>query len=116
MNRKILISLGGLCSLLLWTESSFAACYIDQSNFKAQNVIMDIGDITITPSTPIGIIKTGSFAIAQKNNVARCSGGGSAIGEILIGREIPKNAALSAAVPDGEIYSTNVQGIGVRLY
>ena len=117
MNRKILISLGGLCSLLLWTESSFADCYINRSNFKAQNVTMDMGEVTINPSTPIGILKTGSFTINGQNGLTACNGnGGSSIGKILIGHEIPKNAALSAAVPDGEIYSTNVPGIGVRLY
>ena len=116
MNRKILISLGGLCGLLLWTESSFAACKLNQTNFVAQNVIMDMGTVTLTPSTPIGILATKSFTITEKDNVARCTNGGSAIGKILIGQKITKNAALSAAVRNGDIYSTNVQGIGVRLY
>lgn len=117
MNRKIISSLGGLCGLLLWTESSFAACYINRPNFIAQNVIMDIGDITITPSSSIGILKTGSFTINGQNGLTACDGnGGSSIGKILIGQKITKDATLSAAVPNGDIYSTNVAGIGVRLY
>lgn len=117
MNRKILMSLGGLCGLLLWSESSFASCYIKKPNFTPQNVIMDMGAITITPSSPIGILKTGSFTINRQEGLTACDWtGGSSIGKILIGQEITKSAALSAAVPKGPIYSTNVQGIGVRLY
>lgn len=117
MNRKILTFLGGVCGLLLWSESSFATCSIVKRGFVAQNVIMDIGSITINPSSPIGILKTGSFTINAVSNLTECDrNGGYNYGRILIGSEVTKTGALLAAVPNGPIYSTNVKGIGVRLY
>lgn len=110
MKNKLVLSAGSIFALLLWSNSGFAACKLNSSSFIAQNVIMDIGAVTINPDAAVGtILKTGSFPITGKPNSASCDRfGGTGIGKILIGS--PVQTSL------GNVYSTNIQGIGVRLY
>lgn len=110
MISKLSMTAGGLFIALLWSNSSFAACNLKNSNYSAQNVIMDIGGIIINPNAAIGsILISKSFPIKQVSNVARCTnGGGASIGKVINGREVTTNL--------GNVYSTNIPGIGVRLY
>ncbi|ENV34754.1 fimbrial protein [Acinetobacter gerneri] len=110
MKNKLIVSASSVFALFLWSNSSFAACKLKNNNFVAQNVVMDIGSVTISPDSLVGeILYTGSFTINERANVASCSnGGGSSIGKILIGS--PVQTTL------GNVYSTNITGIGVRLY
>ena len=81
--RKALAALAVLGGVLLAQQAS-AACRIQNSWFIAQDVTMDMGQIVILPSTPVGgVIKEISEPITQQNSVARCDSwtGGRSIGE-----------------------------------
>ncbi len=110
MIRKLGMTAGGLFVALLWSNSSFAACYLSNNNYIAQNVLMNIGEIVIDPNAVVGtILKTGSFPISEVSNVAYCNGsGGSSIGSV-------RNGTLVTGVLNN-VYTTNIPGIGVRLY
>ena len=110
MINKFSVATGGLFVALLWSNSSFAACNLTNSNFLAQNVLMNIGEIIIDPNATVGtILRTGSFPINEVSNVAYCNNsGGSSIGEVVNGMLVPTTL--------GNVYSTNITGIGVRLY
>lgn len=108
MINKFVVSTGGLFVALLWSNSSFAACHL-KSGYVAQNVLMNIGEVVIEPDAAVGtILKTGSFTINPVDDVAECYYGGSSIGEVVHG-------TLVAGVLN-DVYTTNIPGIGVRLY
>lgn len=110
MILKLCMTTASFFVALLWSNSSFSACYLNQNNYTAQNVLMNIGEVIIDPNAAVGtILKTGSFPIREVSNVAYCSGnGGSSIGQVINGTVVP--GILN------NVYTTNIPGIGVRLY
>ncbi len=109
--RKALTALALLGGALLAQQAS-ASCRIQSSWFTAQDVTMDMGQIVILPSTPVGgVIKEISEPINQQNSVARCDwSGGRSIGEYV-------NAAQKRPVAGfSNVYETDVAGVGIRLY
>ena len=109
MKNKLIVSTGSLFALLLWSNSSFAACTLD-SRYVAQNVIMDMGTVTLNPDTPVGqILARKSFNILGKDSISSCGrGGGSWIGIL------SQNKPAVSGIHD--TYETNVAGIGIRLF
>jgi len=110
--RQALAALAVLGGVLLAQQAS-AACRIQNSWVIAQDVTMDMGQMVILPSTPVGgVIKEISEPITQQNSVARCDSwtGGRSIGEYV-------NAAQKRPVAGfSNVYETDVAGVGIRLY
>lgn len=109
--RKALTGVVLLGGALLAQQAS-ASCRIQSSWFTAQDVTMDMGQIVILPSTPVGgVIKEISEPINQQNSVARCDwSGGRSTGEYV-------NAAQKRPVAGfSNVYETDVAGVGIRLY
>ncbi|AWH52239.1 fimbrial protein [Stenotrophomonas sp. ESTM1D_MKCIP4_1] len=89
---------------------ALAACAINVSGYVAQDVEMDMGQVVILPSTPVGgVIKQLSVPIRQRDSVGRCTGGGRLIG-------IYSNAAQQNPTSFANVYQTGVAGVGIRLY
>ncbi|WP_329892196.1 fimbrial protein [Stenotrophomonas sp. SMYL11] len=109
--RKVLAAMAMLGGVLLAQQAS-AACRISSSWFTAQDVTMDMGQIVILPSTPVGgVIKEISESITQRDRVASCDwSGGRSIGEYV-------NAAQKRPVPGfADTYETDVPGVGIKLF
>lgn len=110
--RKALAGLALLGGVLLAQQAS-AACRIQINGFVAQDVTMDMGQIVILPSTPVGgVIKEISESINQRDRVASCDywSGGRSIGEYV-------NAAQKRPVPGfSDTYETDVPGVGIKLF
>ncbi|MFV7513194.1 fimbrial protein [Stenotrophomonas geniculata] len=109
--RKALAAVAVLGGVLLAQQAS-AACRISSSWFTAQDVTMDMGQIVILPSTPVGgVIKEISESITQRDRVASCDwNGGRSIGEYV-------NAAQKRPVPGfANTYETDVPGVGIKLF
>ncbi|HCR33923.1 MAG TPA: fimbrial protein [Stenotrophomonas sp.] len=92
---------------------ALASCGLNNPRtFVPQDVQMDMGQVVILPSTPVGgIIKELVVGIDSRNSIASCDGsGGSAIG-------IFNNAAQQRAVANfSNVYATDVAGVGIRVY
>ncbi|MGE8229888.1 fimbrial protein [Stenotrophomonas hibiscicola] len=91
---------------------ALATCYITQQGFVAQDVQMDMGQIVILPSLPVGgVIKELIVPINQRDSIGYCDRwGGSANGRFV-------NAAQQNAVPGfSNVYATDVAGVGIRVY
>ena len=110
--RKALAGLALLGGVLLAQQAS-AACRIQINGFVAQDVTMDMGQIVILPSAPVGgVIKEISESINQRDRVASCDywSGGRSIGEYV-------NAAQKRPVPGfSDTYETDVPGVGIKLF
>ncbi|MDV9041807.1 fimbrial protein [Stenotrophomonas sp. RAC2] len=109
--RKALTALAMLCGVLLAQQAS-ASCSLNSSCFTAQDVTMDMGQIVILPSTPVGgVIKEISESITQRDGVASCDwSGGYSRGEYV-------NAAQQRPVPGfANTYETDVPGVGIKLF
>lgn len=109
MKNKVLLIAGSVSLLSLWSQASFAVCKLQSSKYVAQNVVMDIGRITLDPNVKVGEnYYTGKFAIQSKANLFKCDWrGGKAIGIIQSGNDETKYK---------NVFATNIKGIGVRLY
>ena len=101
---------GALVGLLL-ASGAQARCALNPGTFVPQDVQMDMGQVVILPSVPVGgLIKELVVAINERAGVAQCNGGGSAIG-------IFNNAAQATRVPGlSDVYATDVAGVGIRVY
>ncbi len=89
-----------------------ARCSLSSTAFVAQDVRMDMGQVVILPTLPIGaVIKELVVPINQRNSVATCTGGGgSAIGRFV-------NAPQQIPVPGfSNVFATNIVGVGIRVY
>ncbi len=92
--------------LLLAAGRGYADCRVS-SGINAQDIQMVMGQVIVQPDSAVGqVLKEREFPIYSINNVGSCTSSGSSIGEMLQG-------APSAL--DSRIYTTNVDGIGVRL-
>ncbi|MET0547792.1 MAG: fimbrial protein [Xanthomonas sp.] len=94
--------------------SAWASCSISPLaiGFVPQDVQMNMGQVVILPSTPVGgVIKELTVPINERLLVATCDlFGGSAIG-------IYNNAAQQTPVPGfSNVYATDVAGVGIRVY
>lgn len=88
-----------------------AKCTISKPGFVAQDVQMDMGQVTILPSTPVGgVIKELTASINQVDSVATCGAGGG----YAEGRYVNAQQALPAGVAN--TYKTLVEGVGIRVY
>ncbi|MCU5782367.1 fimbrial protein domain-containing protein [Alcanivorax balearicus MACL04] len=85
--------------------SARAACYVETS---VQNINMRMGQVTITPNVPVGtVLAMQEFPIGAREDAVRCYGGGGYMrGRTLIG---------NPSSYDPNIYTTQVDGIGIRL-
>lgn len=109
--RNALAAMAVLGGVLLAQQAS-AACRISSSWFTAQDVTMDMGQIVILPSTPVGgVIKEISESITQRDRVASCDrNGGYSRGEYV-------NAAQKRPVPGfADTFETDVPGVGIKLF
>lgn len=100
--------LGGL----LLAQQAAASCSLTNSRFVPQDVQMDMGQIVILPSTPVGgVIKQLSVPITGRDSVASCDwSGGRSVGEYV-------NAPQRRAVPGfANVFETGVAGVGIRLF
>ncbi|MCE7507198.1 fimbrial protein [Alloalcanivorax xenomutans] len=109
MSKKWTKPVGVMVALLLSSlvpAISWADCRVN-SGVRAQDINMTMGQVTLTPNVPVGtVLAMQEFPINRTGTIANCSGGGYLIGETLIG---------SPSSYDPQIYTTNVQGIGIRL-
>ena len=108
MKNKLIVSTSSLFALLLWSNSGFAACKISKTGYATQHILIDIGTLTISPDAAVGSILTrGPFTINRVDNIATCdNGGGKLYGDITQG----------TSTPYANVYSTNIEGIGLRFY
>ena len=108
--RKLWAMLCG-CVVAGMASGVRAACLLNAGPFVAQDVQMDMGQVVIMPTVPVGsVIKELVVTINQRDRVAQCSGSGSAIGRYV-------NAAQQApAAGFPNVYATDVAGVGIRVY
>ena len=102
-----------LCGVLIASlvPLAQASCALNAGVFVAQDVQMDMAQVVILPNVPVGgVIKELVVSINQRDNIARCTGGGSANGRYI-------NAAQQIPVPGfANVYATDVAGVGIRVY
>lgn len=104
LNAALLLLATGL------TTESYAAC--TQNSFTPQDVIMRVGRVVVRPSDPVGkILARGSFPMNFVNNAITCSYWLSADS---VTANLTQNYPISPL--GNSIYSTNIPGIGLRLY
>ena len=107
--KKLTIRCFGLILAAFYSQTSFAACSLNDPNYQTQIVYMNIGQVFLDPDATVGqILKTGTFPIQAGNNIGSCSSrGGKAQGFLV------KNQPVTS---QPYTYATNVRGIGIRLY
>lgn len=108
--RRGLATMTVLTSLLL-SQQAAAMCYI-RPEFTPEDVKMDMGQVVILPSTPVGgVIKT-LIAPIIGGYSTRCDAnqGGYAYARYV-------NAKQQAAVSGHKnVYATDIEGVGVRVF
>lgn len=105
--RGVALMAGGVLA-----QQAAASCRLISSSYVAQDVVMDMGQIVVLPSTPVGgLIKDLRVAINGSEVIGRCDfSGGSAMGRYV-------NATQQMLVPGySNVYQTDVAGVGIRLY
>lgn len=109
MKSKI-INMTLLLSGSVLSVESFAACR-PSAGFTTQDVSMSVGRVVVRPSDAVGtILRRATFPISSNGSTFNCDNG--AVGRI--DAVLLQNYPLS---PSGNsIYSTNIEGIGIRLY
>ena len=109
--QRICLAVVAVLGCTVAASSALARCVLRSDTFVPQDVQMDMGQVVILPSTPIGgVIKELVVAINQRDNIATCTGGGSAMGRYV-------NAAQQTPVPGfANVFATDVAGVGIRVY
>lgn len=107
--KKILITGALLTTGLGFTSLANAACS-PEGNFRTVDISMAVGRVVVRPSDPIGkILKKATFPIVPNGSTYWCDRNGGTL-----------EANLSQTYPlsplSNNIYSTNIDGIGIRLY
>ncbi|MGB1761721.1 fimbrial protein [Alloalcanivorax xenomutans] len=110
MNKLLLPSARRIALVLmaaLLPSLGWASCNV-RSYIVPQDIKMTMGQVTLTPNVPVGtVLAMQEFPIFPVTNYANCTwGSGYMIGQTLIG---------NPSTYDPQIYTTNVQGIGIRL-
>lgn len=99
-----------LLTIIASISETYAAC-VPTPGFRAQDVSMSVGRVVVRPSDTVGtVLSKATFPISSNGSTYYCdSGRPSSINAIL-----NQNYPIS---PSGaSIYSTNIPGIGIRLY
>lgn len=92
------------------TTESYAAC--TQLNFTAQDVIMRVGRVVVRPSDEVGkILARGSFPMRLVDNAITCDNSSA---PDTVTSDLTQSFPISSL--GNSIYSTNIPGIGIRLY
>ena len=88
-----------------------ATCTLNAGVFVPQDVQMDMGQVVILPSLPVGgLIKELVVNIDPRDRVGLCSGSGSANGRYI-------NAAQQVLLAGfSNVHATDVAGVGIRVY
>jgi len=91
-------------------SEAYAACTLSPSNAETIDVSMDMGNLVVTPSMPVGyLIKEGKFNYTSGSSQVICDkNGGKNIAEL--------SKPLKLSSLGSKIYSTNIPGIGIKLY
>lgn len=91
------------------SSEAYATCI--QTNFTPQDVNMAVGRVVVRPSDPVGtILRKATFPMNLVSNAVDCSSGvDTTLTNILV-----QNYPISPL--GNSIYSTNIDGIGIRLY
>lgn len=99
------------CAGLFFAPPALAWCTLPVT-FVAQDVKMDMGNVVILPSLPVGaVIKQLVVPIQGTGYVGWCDWtGGSAVGEYVNAKQKVNVAGFA------NVYQTAVPGIGIRLY
>lgn len=107
MKTNMIGRLAALALLLLAPASVWASCRV-ASGVIPQDIQMGVGQVIVPPDAAVGqVLKEREFPIRAIERVGDCNfWGGSIIGEMLQG---------SPSSLDSKIYTTNVEGVGVRL-
>ncbi|MCE7524172.1 fimbrial protein [Alloalcanivorax xenomutans] len=107
MNKKWIKSITVVLFTVLLPTITWARCTVNDGVI-AQNIDMNMGQVTITPDAQVGdVLAMREFNINGTDTIVRCDwAGGWIYGRVLQGQP-------SALAPD--IYTTNVEGIGIRL-
>jgi len=92
-------------ALMSLGKLAYAQCRVTTTN--PQDIIMNVGRVLITPYDNVGdVLATGKFDIARSTSIT-CSGSSTMYGRILQG---------AASSLSSNIWTTNVPGVGIRLY
>ncbi len=106
--KKLLLNSALLTAgLSIYTETN-AACRL--YNYTPNDVQMSVGRVVVRPSDEVGkILRKATFAITDKGTRAdRCDSSDRLIAEL--------NQAYPLSPLGNSIYTTNIPGIGIRLY
>ncbi|MEG2884937.1 MAG: fimbrial protein, partial [Acinetobacter sp.] len=107
--KKILIT-GALFTASFGFNTATNAFCMLSSGFSTVDISMAVGRVVVRPSDPVGtILRKATFPINPNGSTLRCNSSTDRI-----------YADLSQSYPisslGDSIYSTNIQGIGIRLY
>lgn len=107
MKKLLLNSVLLTAGLGIYTEAN-AACL--QYNYSANDVKMAVGRVVVRPSDEVGkILRKATFPISATSTRAyNCNSSDRLIAEL--------NQGYPLSSMGNNIYSTNIQGIGIRLY
>ena len=106
---KILTTLF-LLTITAGISETYAAC-TPSNGFRPQDVSMSVGRVVVRPSDAIGtVLRKATFPISNNGSTYRCDfGAPSSIKAVL-------NQSYPLSLSGTSIYSTNISGIGIRLY
>jgi len=112
MKRILLTGFLFTAGLGVYSEAN-AYCTLDNKNggsFSTVDISMAVGRVVIRPSDPVGmVLRKATFPITDNGSRAKCTSYSDTI-----------TAALTQGYPlsplGNNIYSTNIPGIGIRLY
>lgn len=109
MKTKIVTTLLVLSGTALMSEAHAACTPI--SGFRSQDVSMAVGRVVVRPSDTVGtVLRKATFPISDNGSKFYCdSGSASSINAVL-------NQSYPLSPSGASIYSSNIPGIGVRLY
>lgn len=107
MKRILLTGALFTAGLGIYSEAN-ASCYI--TGYQANDVLMAVGRVVVRPSDPIGaILRKATFPINRTDTQANnCDSRDVAVAEL--------TQAYPLSSLGNSIYTTNIPGIGIRLY
>lgn len=105
-----ILNISLLLSGCVLSMQSFAAC-TPNTGFRTQDVSMSVGRVVVRPSDAVGtILRKATFPISSNGSTFYCDWGSLGTIEAVLLQNYPLS-------PSGNsIYSTNIEGIGIRLY
>ncbi|MDR2062858.1 MAG: type 1 fimbrial protein [Acinetobacter sp.] len=109
MKKLLLNSVLLTAGLGIYSEAN-AAC-APTSGFTTKAISMAVGRVVVRPSDEVGkILRKATFAIDPNNSTINCTRNSSGT----VRADLTQNYPLSSL--GNNIYSTNIPGIGIRLY